>query len=203
MEEMPMLAPLPALDSPEAQIAWLRAEREASRVRAMAEPIHDAASFLEATGHTDRNNGPWMLFDCYLLRRIGPADMAAIVADVWSAAEWPQSHMTVALWCELFHVAAYPEPAEPLTLYRGATPGRARGMAWTTDLKMARWFASRMRAADPRPAYVYTVTAPPEAVLAVMDDVEPDGRAEHEVVVDPRRLPKVARFLGTPGPVAP
>jgi hypothetical protein len=51
-----------------------------------------------------------------------------------------------------------------------------------------------MRAADPRPADVYTVTAPPEGVLAIMDEVEPDGRAEHEVVVDPRLLPKVSRL---------
>jgi hypothetical protein len=72
-------------------------------------------------------------------------------------------------------------------------------MAWTTDPDIARWFASRMRAADPRPAHVYTVTAPPEAVLAVMDDVlGADGRAEHEVVVDPRLLPKLRRLPDPP-----
>ena len=190
MQRYPSVPPA----DPAQLLAWFRAERDASRVRAMAEPIHDAASFLEAAGHTDRNNGPWMLLDCYVSRRIAPADMAAIVAGVWSGAERPQSHMAVRDWLELFRSADYPKPPEPLTIYRGATPGRARGMAWTTDLDMARWFASRGKAADPRPAYVYTVTAPPEAVLCVFDDVEPDGRAEHEVVVDPRLLPKLRRL---------
>lgn len=175
-------------------IARFRAERAAAFARAMAEPIHDAASFLTAVVYAGRNDGPAMLFDCYFGRRIGPADMAAIVADVWSAAEFPQQCLSVALWCMFFRMAEYPKPAGPLTLYRGATSGRARAMAWTTDRTMARWFASRMRAADPRPAHVYTVDAPPAAVLAVMDEVEPDGRQEHEVIVDPRLLPKLTRL---------
>lgn len=180
-------------------VAMFRAEREASRLRAMAEPIHDAASFLEAAGHTDRNNGPQILLDCLYSRRIARADLAAVVAYIWSGAEYPQRSFGVRKWCELFRMAGYPRPAAPLTIYRGATPGRARGMAWTTALDMARLFADRFGTfADGsgrfRPAYVYTVTAPPEAVLAIMDDVEPDGRLEHEVVVDPRRLPKVSRL---------
>ena len=185
---------IPGDASPDDLLTPLRAEREASRIRAMAESIHDAASFLEAAGHTDRNNGPWMLLDCYLDKRVGPADMAAIVADVWSAAEYPQSHLPVRDWCALFRLADYPKPDGPMTLYRGSTPGRARGMAWTTDADMARWFASRMRGTNPRPAHVYTVNASPESVLAIMDEADPHGRGEHEVVVDPRLLPKVARL---------
>jgi hypothetical protein len=48
---------------------------------------------------------------------------------------------------------------------------------------------------DPRirPAHTYTVDAPPEAILAVVDEIENDGRGEAEVVVDPRLLPRVRR----------
>lgn len=103
--------------------------------------------------------------------------------------------------CMFFDMADYPKPAEPLTIYRGATPHRARGMSWTTDPDKARWFTEYRegRSSSTRPAYVYTVVAPPDAVLADVDALEggEGGRGEHEIVVDPRRLPKVRRLAPT------
>jgi hypothetical protein len=75
-----------------------------------------------------------------------------------------------------FEMADYPNPAGPLSIYRGATRGRARGMAWTTDPDKARWFADRfsgLAGQGPfRAAHVYTVTAPPAAILCIVDEVD-------------------------------
>ena len=80
------------------------------------------------------------------------------------------------------------QPREALTLYRGALPGYARGMAWTTSQKRAAWFADTWAQAAGRKAFVYTVDAPPDAILATLPD-----RKDSEVVVDPRRISKPAR----------
>lgn len=155
-----------------------------------------AEGFTSATLHADRVHGPALLFDWFCLGRLHRGDMAAVVCDVWTRAERPQGNLGLGMWVMFFEMAGYPKPAGPLTVYRGATLGRARGMSWTTDLEKARWFAGRF-AQDTRfrPAYVYAVEAPPEAVLADVDALQGDGgRWEGEIVVNPHRLPKVRRL---------
>jgi hypothetical protein len=128
--------------------------------------------------------------------------MAAVVANVWKAAEFRQGHLGIDSWVMFFRMADYPRPQLPLTLYRGTTKGRTRGMAWTTDPDKARWFAERFNGfvGDPaglfRTAFAYIVVAPPDAALADIDSILPSGgRGEHEVVVDPRLLPRVQRLI--------
>jgi hypothetical protein len=71
-----------------------------------------------------------------------------------------------------------PRPVEPVTLYRGATPARARGMSWTDDRDRAEWFARRFDDS----ARVWTATLKPHDLLARIH--APDGgRGEHEYVV--------------------
>ena len=72
------------------------------------------------------------------------------------------------------------KPNRPLTVYRGGAPD---GLAWSRSLKTARWFTRRWERADGYREPLYRATAPPEAILALLD-----GRSESEVVVDPRMI---------------
>ena len=144
-----------------------------------------------------RNAGPHLLQDWYLAGRLTTDDLRSVICEVWSSAEYPQQHLRLVDWVDMFRRAGFvsergaPAPTEPLTVYRGATWGRRRGMAWTTDEAMAEWFASRWRGVTDGETYVFTVNVEPAAVLAFCD--ADDGRGESEVVVDPFMLPPVRR----------
>lgn len=103
------------------------------------------------------------------------------------------------VWLWWFEMSAFPKPTAALSLYRGARPRYARGMAWTKDAEKATWFANRWTTQTSQPAHVYTVLAPPDAVLADIDALEGDGgRGEGEVVVNPPRLPALRRIRENP-----
>ena len=123
-------------------------------------------------------------------------DLHGLVVNAWSSAEFPERHLPRRRWTELFRRAGYAVPEEPLILYRGARSRRRFGMAWTTALTTARWFAERdVRSLGARSAYVYRAWAPPVAVLCDVDQVEGDGgRSEAEVVVDPTKLLNIERI---------
>jgi hypothetical protein len=67
-------------------------------------------------------------------------------------------------------------------------------MSWTTEVDKARWFADRWHRTTGRATYVYTTTAEPAAVLADVAAVEPGGRLEAEIVVDPSMLGRLRRL---------
>lgn len=165
-------------------------------------PGHTAAdNFLTAASLVGRNHGPALLFDWWKDGHLTPGDMAAIVAFVWSGADGSRRSLSTELWVNFFKMAGYQKPDNPLRLYRGATPHFARGMSWTDDPIVARWFADRFATfagSGPfKAAYVYTIVAPPEAILwdstnPIFQDV---GRPnEREIVVDPRLIPKTRRL---------
>lgn len=143
-----------------------------------------------------RNTGPHLLQDWYLAGRLTDTDLRAVICDVWTMAEYPQAHLRLVDWVEMFRRAGFvsetgrPAPTEPMTIHRGSTWGHRRKMAWTTDESMAGWFADRWRSRGLE-AMVFTVTVEPAAVLAFVD--AHDGRGESEVVVDPAMLPPVRR----------
>lgn len=145
-----------------------------------------------AMSRVGRNDSPAMLLDL-LNARVVPMDaFPGFVVDAWSTAEYPELFLPRRVWVDWFRVADFPRPSEPLTLYRGAIPRYARRMAWTTDLGLAQWFAHRLPHLGP--GYVYTVSAPPEAILCDVDAIEGDGgRREAEIVVDPSELPRLRR----------
>lgn len=163
----------------------------------------DAGTFLERVAENGRNAGPHMLQDAYRAGQLDPATLALVLPAVWSGAEYPEFHLHVRDWVALFRLAGFSStppghepPTEPLTIYRGAIPHRARGMAWTTDREQASWFANRYELGtrrEWRDAYVYVATVEPPAVLAACDD-----RTEGELVIDPAMLPRpVTRALPT------
>lgn len=71
------------------------------------------------------------------------------------------------------------KPTQPMTVYRA---GIREGIAWTTDVKIATFFAERFATLHGRRT-IYRATCPPSAVYALVD-----GRNEHEVLVKPWRL---------------
>jgi hypothetical protein len=148
----------------------------------------DFAGALLAAG---RNGGPALLIRWIGRGLIGTAELAPLLPDVWTSAEWPEKAFPQDLWVGLFRRVGFvsdpvgiPAPTGLLTVYRGATPKRRDGMSWTRDRKTAEWFAwrdrDRFRFVD---AGVFTAIAPPQAVLAAID-----SRNEAEIVVEPSRL---------------
>lgn len=149
---------------------------------------------------SDRIDGPALLFYWQLEGLVGREELAPLVADVWSSAEYPERSLTREGWLSLFRFVGYvsdppglPVPTEPVTLYRGAPPRYARGMAWTATRATAQRFADggiRGRHAG----YVYAATVAPAAVLARCEGRgEDDEPGEAEYVVDPSMLPRPVR----------
>lgn len=128
------------------------------------------------------------LWDSGLLE---PEAVTAGVPIAWCVCEFPEMGSSIGRrwWLEMFAAAGFTVDGQPadrphgtLTLYRGATHARRRDMAWTSDLDLARHFASGALLGR-MPGQVYRVVAPWTAVLAVVTD-----RAEHEHVIDTRGL---------------
>jgi hypothetical protein len=156
--------------------------------------------FMDRLLLVGRNAGPALMFDWYAgLFGPRPTDdqLRDVLAEVWEMTEWPSQAMPRRAWIAFFRRAGFcssppglPAPSEPLTVYRGCTAGRRRGMAWTTDLDQARWFARRWLHLDSSvPASeVVTMDVPPGLVLARCE-----GRgegSEAEIVVDILGVPR-------------
>jgi hypothetical protein len=69
-----------------------------------------------------------------------------------------------------------------ISIYRGCTKGRERGLHWSTDIEVAKGFAIGKRCINPQPRLV-SADIPKRHVLGVFTE-----RRESEIVVDPRRL---------------
>lgn len=89
-------------------------------------------------------------------------------------------------------------PTEAVTAWRGAAARHGRGLSWTTDLEVARFFARRY-AGTSRTSTVYAAEVPPEGVLGVFP-----GRKEAELVVDPSLLRnlRIVERVGLPAKTA-
>lgn len=69
---------------------------------------------------------------------------------------------------------------EAVTIYRGAEPKRAFGMSWTTDIEVARTFATGHRGAQVGHGEIVEATILKSSILAVSQD-----RSESTVIVNP------------------
>jgi hypothetical protein len=151
-----------------------------------------ADDFTRAVELIGRNAGPSMLLDGFTTGQISTDSLRAVLIEIWVLAEYPQYLVPAPVWCNWFRLAAYPRPQASLTLYRGAVPRHARGMSWTTDLVRAQWFAERPTHAR---GHVYRATVEPAGILASVDLLQPGGREEGEVIVDPDFLPRPLRRM--------
>lgn len=127
-------------------------------------------------------------------------DNAAAVDDlrVSIAFAWPDMESddtvtdpTIVEVVKLFRRLGYitdnaPLPETALRVYRGGAPN---GIAWSTDVKTAQWFAKRFKREGEAPEPVFTALAPPEAIMARFS-----GRGESEVTCEPDKLQHVQRL---------
>jgi len=179
--------------------------------QSVEQALAEAWDFLMDEGHTvedlrnacsrvGRNNEPALIWDLWC--EDGWHDeIAQIVGDVWSAAEYPERALDQSMWLEIFGYAGFrrdgevaPPPAESLTLYRGATAEGRFGMSWTNDLEVAEKFARagiRGRAVGT----VWTAEVEPRYLLAYVG--REGTRGESEYVVDPAGLIDVREFGGS------
>ena len=122
-------------------------------------------------------------------------ELKEVLAFVWMDMEGgsdikdPLIRRTIWAFRKAGYVTDGPEkPTEPIKVYRG---GKPTGLAWSSMLDVAQWFATRWTKDLPLP--VYSAIAPQEAVLARFT-----GRGESEVVVDPRKLFDIEEVLLAP-----
>lgn len=136
----------------------------------------------------NRVDGPAILFDAWFGNEIDSGTLAAVIGDVWCAAEYPEQAITDGGWQHMFGVAGYTEdgvsmaPPSEIRLYRGAPPEFKSGMSWSSDIEVAKKFATgglRGR----KPGRLYTTVAGGDSLLAFISD-----RQEHEYVVDTEGL---------------
>lgn len=113
------------------------------------------------------------------------AELSATLRVIWPNLRAPQRTKPGSELVALFRRAGYvsdgpPDPAEPVTVYRGELVGRSDpGISWTADLQIARRYAQGY--ATLGHTRVMLAIAPPAAILA---------RFQHdaEVVVAPELL---------------
>lgn len=147
--------------------------------------------FYKTAGTCGRNDYPFVLVRCW--PTMPEAQRAATLAYVWGIARQPAWALGADLWVAMFRSVGFvsltgqPAPVEPLQLYRGTTWGRRRGMSWTTDLDLARWFADRT-ALYGFDGHVFGAVVEPAGMLASID-----SRGEREIVIDPAYLPPIRR----------
>ncbi len=161
--------------------------------RSREKSIYDSVKhrdFAEALALADRQRGPGLLASWLARERLTAGELRAILSDVWCGAESPERTLPASWWVPIFRRAGFvsdpkmKRPTKRLTIYRGATPERRLGMAWTTMRERAEWFATRDRESFGLvESTVYVATVTPSSVLALID-----GRSEGEVVVDPKGL---------------
>ena len=145
----------------------------------------------------DRNERPGTLAALYESGRCEPSELAAMIADAWTLAEYPAQCLEPDYWEFMFSDAGYhglsgellKRPCEPVTLFRGASIGetvRGFGMSWTVNREQAQWFADRNMMLSEDEQAVFKAEIPSWLLLA--DYREQDrrvGRGEGEIVVLP------------------
>ena len=148
------------------------------------------SAWQEISARVGRNDLPY-----YAITRFYEMDIAnqrEALADAWTMAEWPtkvtdEYEDALYVWETHFGLVVEQDElltddgkviknefADSVTLYRGALEKYKAGLAWTTDIAVAKWFATRL-GGDLK---VWTITVPKELLLAKFD-----GRSESEIIV--------------------
>lgn len=130
----------------------------------------------------------------------GPASQerkAAVLASTWMQTHTPLVHRARDKWVAAFRSIGFingfslrPDllPAEPLTVWRAATPEYVRGLSWTTSRVVAN---ARLQKVSHGPGFVYECVVQPEWVLARM----PQGPLQEYIVDIPRECGGEVRMV--------
>ncbi len=109
-----------------------------------------------------------------------------VLAEWWTSASYP-SEVSASTIIRLFSDAGFvtdragvTQPIAPMAIYRGGSVGAPRGVCWTTDPAIARFFAYRGCTTG---RAIFSATVPSRGVLGLFFE-----RNESEVVVNPRTL---------------
>jgi hypothetical protein len=77
------------------------------------------------------------------------AELAMVIGDVSSSAEYPDAYLEHETWCGLFTIAGYTVDGVPteraatsVTLYRGSVSEQRADWSWTDSLEVASRYAS-------------------------------------------------------------
>lgn len=101
--------------------------------------------------------------------------MSGIVAQAWASGE-PGSASCIGYdrWRELFLLNGFTylgqparRPREPVTVYRGCSPEHRFGMAWSTEVRVARRFATEGMSGRSPHGMVYVACVEPDYLLAL------------------------------------
>jgi len=136
---------------------------------------------------------PYYALRLLLTDSVHPSAAPGTLETAWTHPEYPEQIGGTASWRKAFEKVGYIEndryarrPEEPLTLYSGLYGDDAvnieawHQMAWTSDIKIARWFADRFH--DPRQV-VLRATVEPERLYAHFTN-----RGESEYVINTDEL---------------
>lgn len=126
----------------------------------------------EVSSRLGRNELPATLIMYW--SRLRKQDKIKAVHEAWTMAEWPEMILGRENWVRLFDESGFGRNGEEasketlpeiVTLYRGSTVALRAGMAWTTDLEVARWFAGRFTGMDGTlPTHVWKIEIPRDAL---------------------------------------
>lgn len=148
--------------------------------------------YFSASCALGRNHAPELLWDLHQQGQLDLHDHPGAVVDAWTSHDWPTRVISPDEWVEFFEEAGYthngkptPRPVEPVTVYRGCSHDARHGMSWTTDLGLAKRFASGEMWAYSMKGNIYIATVEPLHLLAYIHE---EGRGEAEYVVDPIAL---------------
>jgi len=114
-----------------------------------------------------------------------------LLSNWWDACDgnlWRYRHQVIGMFRDAGYCGDDLALDTPVTLYRGTAHSRmARGVSWTGNIIVARFFADGGRF-GPLGGFVYEVQAPPEAILGHFNE-----RHEDEYIVDIAALPRLRR----------
>jgi hypothetical protein len=147
---------------------------------------------------------PRILLNAFRDGRVPADDLPELIAFAWLWSDEPTSDVSRRDWLEIFEVVrffSYPlyhsQPATTITVYRGTTEDRLRGMSWAEDPDVARILGRRHGWHGP--ASLYSATIEPAGVLAYLSR-QGEGWT---VVIDPTRLEDFQRLESLPDPHPP
>jgi hypothetical protein len=149
--------------------------------------LSTAAKLLEPDLY-GKPDGPSRLFDSWVAGKVQDTDLRGLVPLTWLYNDSPEHVIGARNWMRLFraggfmiHPTSLTRPVGSLTVFRGATEERSRGMAWTETPEMAGHF--RQRHVTFGKAHIYRATLDAMAILALFER-RGEGR---EFVLDPEQ----------------
>jgi len=108
-----------------------------------------------------------------------------VIVEGWQMAEYPEANCVPGLWTVMWQRhdfltddADVSRPDQPMTLWRGASPERANGLAWTANKEYAYQYANQRNDPAKPTSFVWSTVATPDMIRGRLV-----GRNEDEYVV--------------------